>query len=86
MGIGRGESGAPSTVHLRRAGKAEWELLPVVSVFDFRKGDRLRLVTAGGGGYGPASERDPEAARRDVVQHLATESEPSRRTAKAQVA
>ena len=30
------------------------------------KGDRVRIKTAGGGGFGPAHERDPEAVLRDV--------------------
>lgn len=31
-----------------------------------KRGQRLHLETPGGGGYGPASERDPEAVARDV--------------------
>ena len=30
------------------------------------RGDRVRLETPGGGGYGPAAERDREAVARDV--------------------
>jgi len=33
---------------------------------DLRKGDVLTLYTAGGAGYGPASERDPVAVAEDV--------------------
>jgi len=29
-------------------------------------GERVRILTGGGGGYGPPAERDPEAVRRDV--------------------
>lgn len=29
-------------------------------------GERVRIMTGGGGGYGPPAERDPEAVRRDV--------------------
>ncbi|MFZ8942353.1 MAG: methylhydantoinase, partial [Gemmobacter sp.] len=29
-------------------------------------GDRVRVRTPGGGGYGPAAERDPEAVAEDV--------------------
>src|SRR4029453_1221678 len=29
-------------------------------------GERVRIMTGGGGGYGPPAERDPEALRRDV--------------------
>jgi N-methylhydantoinase B len=39
-----------------------------------RRGDRLIIETAGGGGFGPASGRDPELARRDEAEGvLATE-------------
>ena len=31
-----------------------------------RRGDRIRLETPGGGGYGPASQRDPAAVSRDI--------------------
>ena len=33
-----------------------------------KKGQRVRLETPGGGGYGPASERDPALVARDVAQ------------------
>jgi N-methylhydantoinase B len=29
-------------------------------------GERVRIMTGGGGGWGPPGERDPEAVRRDV--------------------
>jgi N-methylhydantoinase B len=29
-------------------------------------GERVKIMTGGGGGWGPPSERDPEAVRRDV--------------------
>ena len=32
-----------------------------------RRGQRVRLMTPGGGGYGPPSERDPAAVARDVA-------------------
>jgi N-methylhydantoinase B len=31
-------------------------------------GEIVRIMTGGGGGYGPPSERDPEAVRRDVCE------------------
>jgi N-methylhydantoinase B len=34
------------------------------------KGDRLVSMTPGGGGWGPAYERPPEAVRRDVLEEL----------------
>jgi N-methylhydantoinase B len=29
-------------------------------------GEKVKIMTGGGGGWGPPSERDPEAVRRDV--------------------
>jgi N-methylhydantoinase B len=31
-------------------------------------GERVRIMTGGGGGFGPPSERDPEMVRRDVLE------------------
>ena len=38
-----------------------------------RRGDRVRLETPGGGGYGPASERAPAAVRRDLALGFVSE-------------
>ncbi|MDX1744540.1 MAG: hydantoinase B/oxoprolinase family protein [Halobacteriales archaeon] len=38
--------------------------------FTAEAGDMLELYTAGGGGYGPPSERNPDAIRRDVQEEL----------------
>ena len=38
-----------------------------------RKGDRVRLETPGGGGYGPAGERDPAARALDLAMGYVTE-------------
>jgi N-methylhydantoinase B len=35
-------------------------------------GERVRILTGGGGGYGPPAERDPEAVRRDVREGYVT--------------
>ena len=39
---------------------------------ELKAGDRVRLVQPGGGGHGPASERDPEALRRDIEDGYVT--------------
>ena len=47
-----------------------WQSPPMTSkLVDARltQGRRLRLETPGGGGYGPAAERDPAAIARDVA-------------------
>ncbi|MFE1599255.1 hydantoinase B/oxoprolinase family protein [Methylobacterium sp. ID0610] len=54
-----------------------WESPPMVSkVTDvrLRPGQRLRLETPGGGGWGPPAERDPEALRRDLRLGYVTEA------------
>lgn len=33
-----------------------------------RPGDRIRLITPGGGGFGDVSQRDPQAIREDVAE------------------
>lgn len=66
-GLAGGEAGAPSWNILDPDGD-RW-VIPVLTTVPvaLRRGDLFRHVTAGGGGYGPALERDPEAVRRDVI-------------------
>lgn len=62
-GLEGGEPGRPGSLSITRATTGETEELPSkVAGLAVAKGDLIRLCTAGGGGYGPASER-PEAAR-----------------------
>jgi len=52
---------------------AEWSSPAMVSKgvdMRLRKGDAVRLETPGGGGYGPANARDPQAVARDVAMGL----------------
>jgi N-methylhydantoinase B/oxoprolinase/acetone carboxylase alpha subunit len=37
-----------------------------------QRGDEMLLVTAGGGGYGPPLERDPEFVLEDYIEELLT--------------
>lgn len=41
---------------------------------DLRKGDILTLTTAGGGGYGPAAEREPRLVEHDVAEGYLSEA------------
>jgi N-methylhydantoinase B/oxoprolinase/acetone carboxylase alpha subunit len=52
-------------VIIRRDGREEE--IPSKIVTRLQKGDRVVLETAGGGGYGPAAERDPSALRADIA-------------------
>jgi N-methylhydantoinase B len=39
------------------------------------KGGAIELTTGGGGGYGPAAERDPDAVMRDIRAGYVTEEQ-----------
>ncbi|MEE3180873.1 MAG: hydantoinase B/oxoprolinase family protein, partial [Planctomycetota bacterium] len=54
-GMAGGEAGEPGRNLLRRAGEAGWKELPAVTTFSTRAGDRLRIETPGGGGWGSPS-------------------------------
>lgn len=49
-------------------GRCFW--LPVASGRSLPAGHRVRMLTGGGGGYGPAFERDPQQVRLDVLNEL----------------
>ncbi len=60
---------------------AGWQAPPMVSKMRdiaLGKGRRVRLETPGGGGYGPAAERDPTAVARDVARGLQSMGEADR--------
>jgi hypothetical protein len=65
-GVFGGAAGAPARFVLVRDG-AERELNPKSTV-DLLAGDVVSYRTCGGGGYGPAAERDPERVLRDVLE------------------
>ena len=65
-GLARGHSGWPCRSALLRL-DGTVEELPSKAVFAINRGDRLRIWTAGGGGYGPPTERDPKAVLSDVL-------------------
>jgi len=48
--------------------------VPRVSGEPIKKGDLIRLVCGGGGGYGDPLERDPESVRLDVLDDLITKT------------
>lgn len=62
-----GEDGAVNTVTVYRDGQAHVpKHLSKEQDIPMKAGDRVRVGTPGGGGYGLPSERDPETVRRDV--------------------
>jgi N-methylhydantoinase B len=60
LGFDGGGAGAPNIV------TRDGEPIPSKSRSTIKPGQLLSLRTAGGAGYGPSSERDPESVRRDV--------------------
>ena len=66
-GLFGGNPGALSRNLLTSAGTDNSELLPSKITRTVRRGDVIRHEQAGGGGYGPASERDPARVLEDVL-------------------
>lgn len=73
-GVCGGHAGAPNRFTVRRGNEViEPSNVPgKVSGFPLRAGDVVVLETAGGGGYGTATERDPQAVVRDVREGYIT--------------
>lgn len=68
-GIAGGAVGGASGNVVRRAdGTSQGLPTMPMSTVPLRRGDSFRHVSAGGGGYGDALERDPEAVLKDVVE------------------
>jgi N-methylhydantoinase B len=67
-GIAGGSAGGPSANTWLHAGMED--ALPTMPMQSFAalRGDVVRLVSAGGGGYGSACERDPQAVLDDVLE------------------
>jgi N-methylhydantoinase B len=65
-GLHGGAPGAPARILVERDGVAT-ELPGKSSGVSLQRGDRVTVLTQGGGGLGPASERDAGALARDVA-------------------
>jgi N-methylhydantoinase B len=71
-GLAGGKNGAPCVSVLNPGfGQRELPML-FTSPIEMREGDIFRHVMAGGGGFGPAELRDPQAVLRDVEDGLLT--------------
>lgn len=67
QGVRGGEDGATNKVVVWRSGEAHVpEHLSKEQNIALQPGDRVHVRTPGGGGYGPAFKRDPEAVLEDV--------------------
>lgn len=67
LGARGGLAGAPSQ-HFKRELDGTLTELPPQAFVELEDGERIVSITAGGGGYGPPRERDPERVRHDVVE------------------
>ena len=65
-GLFGGENGLPPDVVVERPDEDKLELLKVNGI-KVRDGTVIMSLTGGGGGYGNAFERDPEAVRQDAI-------------------
>lgn len=63
-----GKPGARTRIEIERDGKVI--SLPTKQKSELRKGDVVTLTTAGGGGYGDPSERDPRAIEQDLADGM----------------
>lgn len=76
-GVRGAESAAPNRFYVMHDGRpVEPSPLPgKVSGFPLDAGDRVVVLTAGGGGYGDPLERDPDAVLADVTEGYVTEEQ-----------
>lgn len=65
-GLNGGGPGATAKILVERDG-AVVELAGKSGSYRLRKGDRVTILTQGGGGLGPAEERDPDALAHDLL-------------------
>ena len=77
-GLAGGRPGRPGRLLLKRGGDSTWQpLRSKVSGVSLRRGDRIRLETAGGGGHGDPAERSPRADAHDRdEEYLSPEPSP----------
>jgi N-methylhydantoinase B len=67
-GVKGGKAGLPYRAFINPGTPGERKLPGLNDDIPLKKGDLLRLLTTGGGGWGDPLERDPEAVRLDVIQ------------------
>jgi N-methylhydantoinase B len=75
-GLFGGDSGRPARYLLIQDGKEK--AVPSKGTVRIKKGNLFRVETCGGGGFGPAAERDPESVLRDVLEGKITSARATR--------
>ena len=71
-GLEGGQEGGNASIKIYRDGKLISES-PKPRNVALKTGDIIEMVTAGAGGYGPVSERDPELLRRELREGIINE-------------
>jgi N-methylhydantoinase B len=72
-GMAGGQAGSPNRIEIIRRGQNEIALATgTLAEFVLAEGDRVRFVTATGGGWGDPYERDPERVAGDVKNGFVT--------------
>ncbi len=66
-GLAGGKDGTPSW-NILNPGQPHEQILPTHITREVRRGDVLRHITGGGGGYGDPAERAPELIRREIIE------------------
>jgi N-methylhydantoinase B len=67
-GVQGATAAKPGHVLIYKAGMKEPERLYKTENYLLQPGDRVRMATGGGGGYGPPTERPVELVQRDVIR------------------
>jgi N-methylhydantoinase B len=82
-GLFGGESGKSGSLLVMRAGETRWQTFRDAfgtnspnkfADIQLHRGDRVMIVSPGGGGYGPPSERDPVLVVEDARERLYSEA------------
>ena len=68
----RGGLAGGGSKHFKRERDGRLTELPPQAFVELADGERIVSITAGGGGYGPPQERDPERVRHDVAEGWVT--------------
>jgi N-methylhydantoinase B len=77
-GLEGGQEGRPNRIALRMPDGRTESLRGKNTRLHLPKGSTVELYNGGGGGYGPPSERDPEAVRTDIREGYITEEQARR--------
>ena len=67
-GVAGGRAGRPGKILLNPGTPEERDVLPTSDGLKLKRGDLLRLMTCGGGGWGDPFTRDPMIVQQDVAR------------------